>query len=141
MVITVSLRQPHQSTPLQKWTFENEPIIRIGRAVDNHVVLHSSVVSRHHVEIRHIASYWQVINFGNNGTYLNGELITTIPVVDGMIVALATSGPQLQINLGDTAQKPRQKTVSSQHPASQENQAKERDTYLQKPKFSSESFL
>lgn len=130
MTLTLSLRQLDQSTPLQKWTFENQPIIKVGRASDNHVILHSSVVSRHHLEVRHVAFHWQVLSFGNNGTYLDGEPVTSTSVVDGMILRLAVSGPQLQIHLGETAVKPRQKSASSQPSASQED-SEERDTFLQ----------
>jgi serine/threonine-protein kinase len=106
--IAVSLWQPYQSTLVQKWTFEYQPLIKIGRAADNHVVLLSSVVSRYHIEIRHINTHWLLINRGSNGTYLNDKSITTTPVVDGMSVRLALSGPRLQIDLGSTAQTLRQ---------------------------------
>jgi pSer/pThr/pTyr-binding forkhead associated (FHA) protein len=130
MIITVSLRQPYRSTPVQKWTFEGEPAIKIGRAADNHVVLHSSVVSRHHVEIQYIGNHWEIISLGNNGTYLDGALITQVPVVDGMVISLAISGPQLQINLGETAQKPLQKTVPKKRSVPQEENRTERETFL-----------
>ena len=130
--ITISLRRPYQSTPIQKWTFENEQIIKIGRAADNHVILHSSVVSRYHAEVRHMATHWKLISLGNNGTYLNDQSIIEVPVVDGMIVSLAKSGPQLQINLGSTAQKSTLKTVPKQHSVTEENNNKERDTFIQK---------
>lgn len=132
--ITISLRRPYQSTPVQKWTFENEKIIKIGRAADNHVILHSSVVSRYHAEVRHMATHWKLISLGNNGTYLNDQPIVVVPVVDGMIVCLAISGPQLQINLGSTAQKSILKTVSKQHPLIQENNHEERETFIRESK-------
>ncbi len=102
MVITVSLRQSRQSPPLQMWTFENQPVIKIGRATENHVILHSSVVSRRHIEIRHLATHWKLLNYSNNGTYLDGKRITAIPVADGMMIKLAASGPMIQLNLGST---------------------------------------
>ncbi len=102
MVITVSLRQSRQSPPLQMWTFENQPVIKIGRATENHVILHSSVVSRRHIEIRHLATHWKLLNYSNNGTYLDGKPITAIPVADGMMIKLAASGPMIQLNLGST---------------------------------------
>lgn len=129
--LTISLRRPYQSTPLQKWTFENELLIKIGRAADNHVILHSSVVSRYHVEIRYMTTHWKIINRGNNGTYLNGQPIIEVPVVDGTILSLAVSGPQLQINLGSTAQKSTLKSVPRQRPVTQENKTNERDTFIQ----------
>lgn len=130
--ITISLRRPYQSTPIQKWTFENEQIIKIGRAADNHVILHSSVVSRYHAEVRHMATHWKLISLGNNGTYLNDQPIIEVPVVDGMIIGLARSGPQLQINLGSTAQKSTLKTVPKQHSVTEEHNNKARDTFIQK---------
>lgn len=111
MVLTVSLRQPNQSTPLQKWTFENQPVIKIGRFFDNHVILHSSVVSRHHLELRYIGTSWQLINYGSNSVYLDGNAITNVPIRDEMIIKIALSGPQLQLNLGFTDQTPRQRTL------------------------------
>jgi serine/threonine-protein kinase len=89
-----------QSIPVQSWTFEHEPVIRIGRSTDNHVILYSAVVSRHHVEIREVGSGWEIVNLGANGTYLEGKRITQVPVVDGVVIRLARSGPNVQIHLG-----------------------------------------
>lgn len=96
--ITVSLRSPSQKTSLQRWTFTDQPVIKVGRCGNNHIVLHSSVVSRYHLEIRRIGSQWEIINFGNNGTYLDGKPLTKAIVTDGMVIRLAISGPQIQIN-------------------------------------------
>lgn len=75
-------------------------MIRIGRSTDNHVILYSAVVSRHHVEIRRTDSGWEIVNLGANGTYLDGKRITQVPVEDGVIIRLARSGPNVQIHLG-----------------------------------------
>ncbi|WP_423753481.1 FHA domain-containing protein [Chlorogloeopsis fritschii] len=100
-VITLTLLQPLQSIPAQNWAFEdNEPVIRIGRSADNHVVLYSAVVSRHHVELRRVENGWEVVSLGANGTYLDGEAIRQAPITDGAILRLARSGPQIQIRLG-----------------------------------------
>jgi eukaryotic-like serine/threonine-protein kinase len=99
-VITLTLLHPVQSTPVQSWTFENESVVRIGRSVDNHVVLYSAVVSRHHVELRHSEGDWEVVNLGTNGTYLDGKrIISQAPLKDGGILRLARSGPNLQIRV------------------------------------------
>jgi pSer/pThr/pTyr-binding forkhead associated (FHA) protein len=88
------------SVPVQSWTFISEDVIRIGRATDNHVILFSAVVSRHHAELRwDDVSGWQVFNLSPNGTYLESEAIKVETVVDGMIIRLATSGPKIQIKL------------------------------------------
>jgi len=102
-VITLSLLHPIKQIPVQLWTFENESVIRIGRSTDNHVILYSAVVSRHHVELRRVGSNWEVVNLGTNGTYLDGKRITQMPVTDGAIIRLARSGPNIKIRLGPEA--------------------------------------
>lgn len=98
-VITLSLLHPIDKTPVQSWTFEEEPIVRIGRSVNNDVVLYSAVVSRHHVELRQTENGWEIHNTGTNGTFLAGERIESKPVQDGLVIRLARSGPNLQINV------------------------------------------
>ncbi|WP_245939924.1 protein kinase domain-containing protein [Stenomitos frigidus] len=91
---------PIQSIPVQSWTFEHESVIRIGRSTDNHVILYSAVVSRHHVELREVDSRWEVISLGANGTYVDSKRITQMPIVDSLVIRLARSGPNIQIHVG-----------------------------------------
>ncbi|MDB9496401.1 FHA domain-containing protein [Spirulina major CS-329] len=99
-VIILTLLHPLQAVPVQSWTFDPETVIRIGRSTDNEVILYSAVVSRHHVEIRPSRDAgWEVVNLGANGTYIDGKRITKIPVSDGIIIRLASSGPQIQIRI------------------------------------------
>jgi serine/threonine protein kinase len=100
-VITLTLLHPVQSTPVQSWSFEQDPAIRIGRAVDNQVVLYSAVVSRYHVEIRLTDNQWEVVNLGTNGTYLDGKRVHQAPLTNGSIMRLARSGPNIQISIDD----------------------------------------
>jgi pSer/pThr/pTyr-binding forkhead associated (FHA) protein len=98
-VITLNLLHPIESIPIQTWKFNSEPLIRIGRSGDNDVILYSSVVSRYHVELYHHFQYWEIVNIGANGTYINDRQIDSERVQDGMIIRLATAGPKLQILL------------------------------------------
>lgn len=98
-MITLTLLHPVQSTPVQSWSFEQNPVIRIGRAVDNHVVLYSAVVSRYHVELRQTGTQWEVVNIGTNGTYLDGKRVHQAPLADGNIMRLARSGPNIQVHI------------------------------------------
>jgi pSer/pThr/pTyr-binding forkhead associated (FHA) protein len=98
-VITLTLLHPLQSVPVQSWPFETESLIRIGRSTDNEVILYSAVVSRHHVELRRNSSDWEIVSLGANGTYVDGKRITQMPVADGMIIRLASSGPKIQIRI------------------------------------------
>ncbi|NJR32666.1 MAG: FHA domain-containing protein [Chamaesiphon sp. CSU_1_12] len=96
------------SIPVQSWTFSCEDVIRIGRATDNHVVLFSAVVSRHHAQLQWSEDNgWQLQNISPNGTYLDGTAIKEVTVTDGMVIRLATSGPKIQIkvniDVGDEA--------------------------------------
>ncbi|NJK68483.1 MAG: FHA domain-containing protein [Microcoleus sp. CSU_2_2] len=99
-MIKLTLLHPLQSIPVRSWIFEDEQVVRIGRSTENHVVLFSAVVSRRHIELRRTGITWELINLGTNGTYLDGKPIAKIPVVDGLIVHLARSGPKIQINVG-----------------------------------------
>lgn len=98
-MITLILLNPANSSPIQTWEFATESVIRIGRATDNNIVLYSAVVSRYHVELRRVNRGWEIVNLGANGTYLDSQRISQVPVVDGIIFRLAQSGPQIQIRL------------------------------------------
>ena len=90
------------SIPVQSWTFSSEDVIKIGRATDNQVILFSAVVSRHHAELKwdDTISGWQIFNISPNGTYVDGAAISNLKVTDGMTIRLATSGPKIQVKLG-----------------------------------------
>lgn len=99
-VITLSLMHPTQPVTIQSWTFAPDSVIKIGRAKDNDVVVHSSVVSRNHLELWPNGNEWEIISFGSNGTFVNNEPITQQPVSDGITVRLGNSGPKIKIRLG-----------------------------------------
>ncbi|MEM1368793.1 MAG: FHA domain-containing protein [Cyanobacteria bacterium P01_H01_bin.15] len=96
-MITLTLLHPVKGIPVQNWTFDQQSSIRIGRSTQNDVVLYSAVVSRHHLEIRSNGPGWDVVNLGANGTYVDGNRIAKMVAQDGMIVRLASSGPQIQL--------------------------------------------
>ncbi|MEM8502822.1 MAG: FHA domain-containing protein [Cyanobacteria bacterium P01_D01_bin.1] len=98
-VITLSLLHPTDRTPVQSWTFDRESVVRIGRSVNNDVILYSAVVSRHHVELRQTPEGWEIHNIGTNGTFLAGQRIEKRVVQDGLVIRLARSGPNIQINM------------------------------------------
>lgn len=98
-MITLNLLHPIESTPIQTWKFDSESVIRIGRSGDNDVILYSSVVSRYHVELHRRSLYWEIVNIGANGTYINDREIDKEQVQHGVTIRLATTGPKLQILL------------------------------------------
>ncbi len=129
-MITLTLLHPSQATPLQHWQFDNDQsTILIGRALDNHVVLYSAVVSRRHLEIRlNDRNDWELENLGANGTFLNGNPIKKTTVVDGMVVRLAASGPQIQIRLIDEDEQPKLILKSLEAPLVGNQTQPEKDT-------------
>jgi pSer/pThr/pTyr-binding forkhead associated (FHA) protein len=98
-VITINLLHPVNSNPVQTWRFSSKNVIRIGRSKDNSVVVLSSVVSRHHAELRRQKFGWEVHSFGANGTYVEGKQVTQANIVDGTVIRLANSGPRIQVRL------------------------------------------
>lgn len=121
LVITLTLLHPLQSVTVQTWPFESKSVIRIGRSTDNDVILYSAVVSRYHVELRHKSGGWEIISLGANGTYIDGKRITEMPVVDGMIIRLASSGPKIKIEIDDATSNARRKAALGKRSVSQKN--------------------
>ncbi len=106
-MLTLTLLDPQQKTPLRQWTFAQEAIIRIGRAADNQVVIIDPLVSRYHLELHHPtdetqSSPWLMVSKGTNGTFINGVLTTQGLVGDGALIELAKDGPLLQVKLQAT---------------------------------------
>lgn len=98
-MITLILVHPTQPTAVNRWTFKDQSMIRVGRAKDNDVIIYNSVVSRYHLELWHDASGWEIISFGTNGSYCNKKPITQMSVTNGMVIFLGQSGPRLLIKL------------------------------------------
>ncbi|QIZ71094.1 FHA domain-containing protein [Oxynema aestuarii] len=99
-MITLILVHPQSLSPSQTWSFGDRDVIRVGRSPDNDVVLYSAVVSRHHLELRRIGSCWKIVNLGSNGSFIDDRPLIQAPIIDGLMVRLARSGPQLQIFKG-----------------------------------------
>lgn len=103
-MVTLTLLDAQEKTPLKQWCFEDCSVIRIGRAADNQVVLTDNLVSRYHLELRQINSgnnggSWQVISQGTNGTFLNSVLVTQSLLPDNSLLQLAQGGPLLKFEI------------------------------------------
>ncbi|MEU1162263.1 FHA domain-containing protein [Streptomyces sp. NPDC005921] len=84
---TGTFRQPSSVRPLQAGT------VRIGRALDNDVVVDDLVVSRHHAELRaHPDGGYEIVDLNShNGTYLNGRTVTRAPLGPRDVVGIGHS--------------------------------------------------
>nr|WP_242018438.1 FHA domain-containing protein [Pseudanabaena sp. FACHB-1998] len=121
---------PVEAIPIQTWKFESEPVIKIGRSGDNDVILYSSVVSRYHVELHRHSLYWEIVNIGANGTYIEEQQIDKTRVQSGVTIRLATTGPKLQILLdGSESMTPSHNEVATQ-PATPHKPTDGRPTFM-----------
>jgi serine/threonine-protein kinase len=104
MLVILTLLDPQYQTPVQEWRFEDATLIRIGRAVDNHVVLHSNLVSRYHLELKKLpengdVDSWEVVSRGTNGTFVNGVLTSKCRLMDNYLLQLAQGGPIVRFQI------------------------------------------
>jgi ABC transport system ATP-binding/permease protein len=66
--------------------------LRIGRAPDNDIVVDDLIVSRHHAELRLGAQGYEIVDLGShNGTFVNGERISSRPVTELDVVGIGHS--------------------------------------------------
>jgi ABC-type multidrug transport system ATPase subunit len=95
-------------------------VLRIGRADGNDVVVSDLKVSRYHAELRKAAQGgYEISDLGShNGTYLNGQRITTAAVTDNDVIGIGLAtfrlvGDELQefIDTGDISLQARGLTV------------------------------
>lgn len=81
--------------------FFSTPVVRIGRAPDNDIVLdanHDREASGHHAELRRDGQTWTVVDMGSrNGTFVGSERIERRLLVSGDEIALGSKGPRLRV--------------------------------------------
>jgi serine/threonine protein kinase, bacterial len=105
-VVTLTLLDPRQKTPVHKWQFAANPVICIGRSPDNHIVLSDILVSRYHLELHRTADgNWRLRSRGSNGTFLDGKLSPQGTLANGSIIQLGPTGPILKFEVQTTGQK------------------------------------
>lgn len=68
----------------------NQPVISIGRRIDNALVLNDPRVSRSHAELRCFHGRYVIFDMGSSGgTYVNGKRVDHSVLYDGDILSLA----------------------------------------------------
>jgi pSer/pThr/pTyr-binding forkhead associated (FHA) protein len=68
----------------------NQPVVNIGRRVDNHLVLDDPRVSRYHAQIRAIKGRFVLFDLNSTGgTYVNGQRINQTVLYPGDVISLA----------------------------------------------------
>jgi ABC-type multidrug transport system ATPase subunit len=85
-------------------------VLRIGRATDNEIVVSDLSVSRYHAELRRNSQGgYEIVDLGShNGTYVDGQRITSAPVTEADLITIGPAtfhmvGQELQqfIDTGD----------------------------------------
>lgn len=79
--------------PLQTWEFGDQPLIHIGRAAECDVVISSPVVSRSHAFIKREGAGWLLCAVSQNGVFMEGERVQSVPLQEGLVFRLAATGP------------------------------------------------
>lgn len=103
-MIILTLLHPQQQAPIEQWEFSDPAKIRIGRALDNDIVLEDALVSRYHVELHNLGeteaqAQWQLLSQGTNGTFVNNQLVSQGVLTNGSLIQLAPKGPMLRFEL------------------------------------------
>ena len=76
---------------LRPMTVMRAPVrtLRIGRGPDNDLVVNDLSVSRHHAELRNTGGQYEIVDKGShNGTFVNGQQVTSAPVTEADIVGV-----------------------------------------------------
>ncbi|WP_432157381.1 MULTISPECIES: FHA domain-containing protein [unclassified Streptomyces] len=116
--LTGTFRRPTSVRPLPTRT------VRIGRALDNDLIVDDLVVSRHHAELRALPDgSYEIADLGShNGTYLNGRPVDRAPVGPDDIVGIGHSafcltGGRLQeyVDTGEISLDVQELTVAVDH--------------------------
>jgi ABC transport system ATP-binding/permease protein len=96
-------------------------VLRIGRANDNEVVVSDLSVSRYHAELRRSSrGGYEIVDLGShNGTFVNGQRVTSAPVTEADLIGIGPAtfrlvGQELQefIDTGDVSLNVQELTVT-----------------------------
>ena len=102
-MVIFTLLEPQTNQPLQQWEFDEQSVIRIGRAQNNDIVLHGYFqVSRQHLELILVdpqQEEWQLISRGTNGTLINNSFVTKANIEHDDLIRLAENGPVFKFEL------------------------------------------
>jgi serine/threonine protein kinase, bacterial len=92
-------RSQTQPVIIHTWTFHHNAVIKIGRALDNHVVISHPSVSRYHLELRRSAKGWNLTNLSVNNTFMRGQPVHYITLPSEALIQLSTVGPNILVKV------------------------------------------
>ena len=82
----------------QRYSFEQDQTVRIGRSTDNDVVVSDPTVSRQHAQLAWGPDGWVFEGLGRAGTFLRGSAVTRLLVAEPVELSLASPhGPVVRL--------------------------------------------
>jgi serine/threonine-protein kinase len=87
--------------PLQTWSFSDESLIRVGRSLDNEVVIDNPTVSRAHVYLTRTEDRWALSALSEKGIHVDGQHTMQLDLRDGHVFRLGAHGPRLRFFVVD----------------------------------------
>src|SRR5579859_516283 len=82
----------------QRYSFEQGQTVRIGRSMDNDVVVSDPTVSRQHARLAWGPDGWVFEGLGRAGTFLHGSAVTRMLVAEPVELSLASPhGPVVRL--------------------------------------------
>ncbi len=82
----------------QRYRFEQDQTVRIGRSSDNDVVVSDPTVSRQHARMAWSPDGWLYEGLGRAGTFLRGNAVTSLLVAEPVELSLASPhGPVVRL--------------------------------------------
>lgn len=83
---------PHRPPPEPAPAPPPSKTLRIGRSPDNDIVVLDPDVSRHHAELRGTAGTYRLVDLASaNGTFVNGQRGTDVPLSEGDVVRIGSA--------------------------------------------------
>ncbi|MGC9398120.1 MAG: FHA domain-containing protein [Anaerolineae bacterium] len=84
----------------------DRPLLTLGRATDNDIVLPLKYVSNHHGRLEHSGGHWRYVDLNStNGTYLNGKRVSSARLRQGDILRIGDiQGNSLSLTFKSPAQ-------------------------------------
>jgi hypothetical protein len=69
----------------------NNPVVNIGRRLDNHIVIDHPGVSRNHAQLRIVRGKYVLFDLGSTGgTYVNGERVSQRTLMPGDVISISS---------------------------------------------------
>lgn len=99
-MVTLTLLESHTNQTINSWQFSEQSVIRLGRALDNDIVLKGYFqVSRQHLRLALVDQQWQLFSTGTNGTFVNNCFVSNTALQDKDLIRLAENGPLFRFEL------------------------------------------